>query len=303
MKMRPLGKTGMTVSALGYGTAELGYLGVPQGECDRILGALLDHGLNVIDTASSYMDAEEKVGRAIAARREEFVLVSKGGQAIAETGAPAWSDKAVHQEAERSLRRLRTDHLDLLLLHSCPVAELRNDRMIEALLRLKDAGMTRWIGYSGDGANLSHALGMGVFDCIETSVSLCDQQGIAAQLPEAGRLNLGVLTKRSVANSCWRDLGKDAAFYSEYAEPYAKRLRAMGLSPESVGFDGSWMELALRFTAFQAHVHVALVGGRTLEHLLEDIRILDQGPLPEEVVRALRDRWKEHDDGTWVGQT
>src|ERR1700759_1210872 len=79
MEKRRLGKTDMLVSVLGLGAAELGFERVDDVVVDRLIGAAADAGINVIDTAAMYQDSEEKIGRAIKARRDQFVIFTKCG--------------------------------------------------------------------------------------------------------------------------------------------------------------------------------------------------------------------------------
>jgi aryl-alcohol dehydrogenase-like predicted oxidoreductase len=82
-----------------------------------------------------------------------------------------------------------------------------------------------------------------------------------------------------------------------------ERLRAMGFTPDSLEFGGDWVELALRFTAYQPGVGVALIGGQNLGHIKDNIEIMKKGPLPQEIVDKIRQAWKEKDDGSWKGET
>jgi len=301
IERRAFGRTGVMVSPIGLGTAELGILGISQPQCDHVLNGIIDAGINLIDTADCY-GAEEKVGKAVSHRRDEFILITKGGHRVPESGCPDWSAGAIRFSIERSLLRLNTDVLDVFLLHSCPMECLKNENMIQCLIDEKRKGLIRFIGYSGDGEALRTALSMNVFDCVEVSVNLCDQQAIDTLLPLAIEKNMGVTAKRSLANACWQDLENFNPFYKSYAQPYAQRLEIMGLSPQAIGFDGSWVELALRFTVWQANVHSAIVGSKDLQHIYDDIEMIERGPLPENVFTAIRELWKQHDDGTWVGQ-
>ena len=90
---RLLGKTLLPVSSLGFGTAEPGFLGVGQKECDALLNGVLDAGINVIDTAECYKDREEKIGKALSRRRSEYVLVSKCGHHVEEADGPEWTGR------------------------------------------------------------------------------------------------------------------------------------------------------------------------------------------------------------------
>ncbi|MDP6380495.1 MAG: aldo/keto reductase [Phycisphaerae bacterium] len=298
MKKRDFGKTGLKVTPLGFGSAELGGQDITQGECDRFLNAILDAGINFIDTAMCYGDSEDKIGRSISHRRDEFVLSTKCGHPVDD--APQWSAEVVQKSTEQSLRRLRTDHLDVLLVHSCTADQL-NDEMIAALQACRKAGKTRAIGYSGDRDACRKAVEMGVFDALETSVSICDQEAISLTLPPAQEAAMGVIAKRPIANACWRDASTFNEFYAKYARPYAERLAAMGFTLASVGFDGSWVELAVRFSAYQPGVHCAIIGSTNVGHVLENVKAADKGPLHESVVKAIRDAWLENDDGSWRG--
>ncbi len=302
MEKREFGRTGLRVTPVGVGTAELGDDDVDQATCDRVLNAALDAGINVIDTAACY-GSEGKIGLAVGGRRDEYVLITKCGHSVEGLDAPKWSGAIVRQSIDRSLRQLRTDRLDVLLLHSCTADRLKDDGLIEALAGCKQAGKTRFVGYSGDAEAAGLAVTMDVFDCLETSVSLCDQQALDRHLPEARRRDMGVIVKRPLANAAWRDASAFAGFYADYARPYIERLKAMGLTPRSVGFDGGWAELALRFAIFQPGAHTAITGSTSPDHLRHNVRIVEQGPLPEPVVAAVRDAWARHDDGSWTGQT
>jgi aryl-alcohol dehydrogenase-like predicted oxidoreductase len=303
MEKRKLGNTDLLVTPLGFGTAQIGFLDVPQSDCDRLLNGVLDTGINVIDTAAMYLGSEAKIGLAISSRRSEFVLVSKCGNHVADDDPPEWSGEIIRRSAERSLRRLQTDHLDVLLIHSCSRDHLKNEDMIGSLIKCRVDGLTRFIGYSGDDKDLEFALELGVFDCLEASVNICDQQILDGLLPRIKERNLGFFAKRPLANSCWREMSGYGAGYGDYARTYTERLHKMGFTPESLGFEGEWIDLALRFALFQPGLDVALTGGRNLDHLKQNIRLLDKGPLEPSIVKRIREVWMEHDDGSWAGQT
>lgn len=303
METRTLGKTHLQVTPLGFGAAQIGFLDLPQPECDRLLNGVLDAGVNVIDTAACYDNSEEKIGRAVSHRRDEFILVSKCGHHVEDGDPPDWDGSIVRKSVERSLERLRTDRLDAVLIHSCSKRVLQRGDLIEALAACKQDGLTRFIGYSGDNEDLDYAIGVDVFDCLETSVSFCNQQVLDVLLPAAEKMNLGVLVKRPIANSCWRNMSQYGGFYDDYTKVYTQRLEKMGFTPESLGFEGDWVELALRFTISDPNVHSALVGGMNLEHFQENVKCVQKGSLPGQVFAAIRDAWEERDDGSWRGET
>jgi aryl-alcohol dehydrogenase-like predicted oxidoreductase len=123
MERRRLGNTDLVVSVLGFGGSEIGYQGATGATVARLLTGALDAGLNVIDTAECYDDSEILIGKAVGGRRREFYLFTKCGHGAG--WRANWRPKALGKSIERSLERLGTDHLDLIQLHSCSLAELR----------------------------------------------------------------------------------------------------------------------------------------------------------------------------------
>src|SRR6476469_10334441 len=113
MEKRRLGKTGMEVSILGFGGAEIGFESPTTETVARLLGSALDAGLNVIDTGECYGESEELIGRTIGHRRQEFYLFTKCGHPHGMESGADWSQASILQSIERSLHRLRTDRVDL----------------------------------------------------------------------------------------------------------------------------------------------------------------------------------------------
>ena len=106
----------------------------------ELLNTLLDRGVNLIDTAASYSGSEAAIGEAIGHRRDDYLLVSKCGQAFEDIEGAAWSAAAIEQTVERTLRRLNTNHIDVVLLHSCDLATLKKGEALGALVKARDAG-------------------------------------------------------------------------------------------------------------------------------------------------------------------
>jgi aryl-alcohol dehydrogenase-like predicted oxidoreductase len=195
METRRLGSTDLVASVLGFGGSEIGYQNVGARTVARLLGSALDAGLNVIDTAECYAESEVLIGRALGPRRRECYLFTKCGHAGG-WGRADWRPAPLLASVERSLRRLATDYLDLIQLHSCLLAELRRGDAITALERARERGWARYIGYSGDGEAARYAIECGRFDTLQTSVSIADQEAIELTLPLARAKKLGVIAKR-----------------------------------------------------------------------------------------------------------
>lgn len=298
MERRRLGRTDMDVSSLGFGGSEIGYESVSQAAATRLLNAALDAGLNVIDTAECYVDSETLIGAAIRSRRHEVFLFTKCGHPRG-FGAGDWRPASLLKSIERSLERLHTDAVDLVQLHSCSEVELRRGDAIGALETARERGMTRYIGYSGDGGAARFAVESGRFDTLQISLSIADQEAIDGALPLAWRRGIGVIAKRPLANTAWRT-GKKPA--SGYHHEYWRRLRALDYDFLRAPLSES-VATALRFTLSLDGVHTAIVGTTNPERWPQNAALLDRGPLPKAELDAIRRRWRAVASAGWTGQT
>ena len=309
MERRAFGNTGLEVSVLGFGGAPVGYLETDSQEVAAILNTLLDRGVNLIDTAAGYSGSEEAIGAAIGHRRDDYVLVSKCGQALPDVDGAAWSASAIGQTVDRALRRLRTDHIDVMVLHSCDLEILRNGEAVDALVRARDAGKIRFAGYSGDNEAAVYAAGLEPIAVIETSINICDQANIDTVLAETRRRGIGVLAKRPIANAAWKGAAGQRGIYVDYAEIYAERLAEMAITPDQLGFPGAaddaWPEIALRFTLAQPGLNTALVGTTKAAHVGRNLDAVAKGPLPADAVDRIRAAFRRAESAagkTWEGQ-
>ena len=303
MQKRTLGKTGMNVTPLGFGAAQFrSATGMDGPTSEKVLNAALDAGLNLIDTAECYGDSEVFVGNAVSHRRDEYYLITKWGHKAAQLTQTKWTVPLVRESIEASLERLKTDHVDMLLMHSPADAALITDELIDAMVEVKRAGLTKFIGYSGDNDDAMYAISTGAFDCLETSVSIFDQQVLAEVLPAAERANMGVIVKRPLANAIWRYGVPATSEINPYHQCYFDRFTAMDFTPADIGFDGTWAELAIRFAAYAPGVTICIPGSTNAGHVVENIANFEAGPLDEAIVAKLRQKWAACDDGSWTGQ-
>ena len=297
MERRRLGRTGLRVSVLGFGGSEIGYEGASQATVDRLLGSALDAGLNVIDTAECYERSEQLIGAALGARRRECFLFTKCGHAGG-WGRADWRQAPLLSSIERSLERLRTDHVDLVQLHSCGEDVLRRGDAIRALQTARERGLTRFIGYSGDGAAARYAVESGAFDALQTSLNVAEQESLTLTLPLAVEREMGVIAKRPIANAAVAAARRPSR--GSYGYEYWRRLQEL---------DYDFMKrrdavaTALRFTLSVPGVHTAIVGTARPGRFEENARHLETGKLPSAELKAIRTRWAEVADKSWVGQT
>lgn len=292
MQEQPFGRSGLRVSRLGLGTGQVGGADVDDREAGRLLNRALDLGVTFLDTAPSYGEAEERIGRHLAHRRGEFVLSTKGGYGV--PGLPDWTGEVIRRGVDEALMRLRTDHLDVFFLHSCPLGVLQRDDILDACRQIVTSGKVRVAGYSGENAPLEFAVECGVFQAVQCSVNVCDQRALDGPIAKAAGRGMAVVAKRPLANAPWRFSERPAG---DYAEEYWRRLQAMALTPGEL----PWEELFLRFAAFAPGVSTAIAGTRRIENLEANLRALEKGPLPAATLALLRDTFRRADRG-WEGQ-
>jgi aryl-alcohol dehydrogenase-like predicted oxidoreductase len=297
IEKRRLGRTGMEVSVLGFGGSEIGYEQADLGTVERVLSGALDAGLNCIDTAECYLQSEELIGQAVADRRDSYYLFTKCGHA-AGFDLPDWDASLLTQSIDRSLQRLRTDHLDLLQLHSCSKEVLQQGEVIEVLQRAREQGKARFIGYSGDGQDALYAVECGAFDTLQTSINIADQEAIDLTVPRARERGMGIIAKRPVANAVWKSKTRPD---NEYVLPYWERLQKLRYDFLDRDVRDA-ISIALRFTLSVEGVTTAIVGTSKPERWRENAELLQSGPLSKEEFAAIRARWKEIAEDTWTGE-
>lgn len=291
MSRRPLGNTGLEVSPLGFGAGPVGSEALSDADAEALLHGVLDAGINLLDTAPSYGRSEERIGRVLAKRRHEVVLSTKCGYGV--PGVEDWTGPCITQGIERALARLRTEVIDLMHFHSCPVEVLERPGVVDALQRAVQQGKVRVAAYSGDNAPLEWALRSGAFGSVQLSVNVFDQGALEHALPLARERGIGVIAKRPLANAVWRHSERPQA---PDLATYWERMHALELDPE--GLEPA--EAALRFTAFTPGVSSCIVGTTRLDNLQHNLRALEQGPLPEAQVERLRGAFQRRGQG-WEG--
>jgi aryl-alcohol dehydrogenase-like predicted oxidoreductase len=292
---RTLGRTGLQVTALGYGAMELrGAPGGPEVSDDaaeKVLNAVLDAGINFIDTSIDYGRSEELIGRFIAHRRSEYFLASKCGCV---PGAPQGSDHVhtadnIKAGVEQSLPRMKTDYLDLVQFHrSLTRRAFEEHGALEAALALKEEDKVRLLGVSGILPNLAEQIEMGVFDAFQIPYSALQREHEKI-ISRAGAAEAGIIIRGGVTRGAPGDWQR--TYYmlpgSSLRERWEKaRLDDLldGLSP---------LEFTLRFTLSNPDLDTTIVGTKDVAHLQANIDAALKGPLPETVVAEAKRRLAE----------
>lgn len=205
MKTRTLGRTGHKSTLITLGSAIFIYP-IPQREEEQFITYALDHGINHIDVAPTYGDAEVRLGKWVKEYRQSLFLACKTRQR---------TEKEASEELKRSLKRLQTDYFDLYQLHGLDdVEELRlalsEEGAIQAILEAKEQGLVRYIGItSHNPKNILNALQVFDFDTILLPVNYVLQahpepkNDYRPVLALAKKRNIGVIAMKAVAKGPW----------------------------------------------------------------------------------------------------
>lgn len=282
MQTKLYGNSGFKVSALGLGAGQIGGESLDEAQVSRLLNAALDMGITLIDTARGYGLSEARIGRHLAHRRSEFTLSTKVGYGIA--GVQDWTAEVIEAGIDAALKLLNTDCIDIVHLHSCELPTLQSGEVVQALVRAREKGKIRTAAYSGDNEALAWAISSAKFGGVQCSVNLFDQANLNAALPNAVQQGMGVIAKRALGNAPWRFAERPIG---DYCEIYWQRMQQLAYAASGL----PWDEFALRFVAYQPEVSCAIVGTSSIEHLRHNIAIAEKGPLPAEVVTAIRERF------------
>ena len=310
MQMRPYGSSGLRVPVLGFGAMQIGDPALDETHAERLLHHVLDAGLTLIDTARGYGLAEVRIGRALARRRDEFVLSTKVGYGI--PGVPDWTYDCVIAGVDAARERLRTDVIDIVHLHSCGLETLATGEVTRALTRCRDQGKLKVAAYSGDGEALRYAVTLSsgtspgpagavarsagdglTFQGLQASVNLCDQQSLPV-IEAARARGVGTLAKRSLAGRPWQGASTGDPVHDEY------RRRFETLRWEWSVAAADWDAVALRFAAFAPGVDCVIVGGTDTRHVDRNAAAVTRGPLDPVLLSAISGSFASHGSG-WEG--
>lgn len=297
METTTLGKTGLKISKLGIGLSETGFnlSADDEAQASEVINSALDSGINFLDTAACYDLSEEQVGKAVSHRRDEFVLATKAGHFLPRGEGEDWTGELILNSIDRSLKRMKTDHVDLLQLHSCNVEILEKGEVIEALQKARDAGKTRFIGYSGDNENAEWAVNSGIFDTLQTSFNLVDQNARKRLFPKAEEQGMGVIIKRPIGNATWgatADPNPYAHHATSYTEEYFRRAQILQSEGPLPSEPSDRILTAMGFLFAHPEVDVAIVGTQRAHHLKSNVELVSNDlPISADAVAELHDRY------------
>jgi aryl-alcohol dehydrogenase-like predicted oxidoreductase len=294
MVTRTLGRTNLKVTPLGFGAMEIrgpkvwGGRKVTPEQAERILNAVLDAGVNFIDTAYDYGDSEEFIGRFISSRRKEYYLATKCGCDPRNLGdrietPPTWTRDNLLRNIHGSLQRMRTDHVDILQLHNPSVEEAAREKVVDTLKDIQAQGLTRFISISSTLPALEEFAKMGVFDTFQIPYS-CLEPSHHDAITLAARSGAGTIIRGGIARG------------GPESDTPRGQLNALGRKARLEELTGgmSPSELILRYTLSHPHAHTVIVGTMNVEHLKANVQAAQKGPLPKDLYDQVRRRVAEH---------
>ena len=299
---RILGNTGLSVTQIGYGSMGLrgpktwGIRVVEESDAETFLHRVLDSGINFIDTSPDYGLCEERIGRYLSHRRGEFYLATKCGCVYTQHPDHLeidhhWDAAVIQSNLETSLRRLRTDHLDLLQFHGGDIETLRRNGLIELLQSFREKGLIRFIGVSSKLPNLSGLIEAQVFDTFQIPYSC-----LAAEhhdlIHQAGTQGAGVIIRGGIAQG-----GPEATIQ----RPLLNEVWDAASLDQFLDGSMTRAQLILRFTLSHPHCHTTIVGTCNEAHLMENIAAAEAGPLPEDLYRSIWTQLSKFHDGKASG--
>ncbi len=275
MRRDQLGGTGLVVSRLGFGAGQR--LSPEETfsteQAGRLLNAVLDAGINIIDTAPDYGPSEAQIGLHLSSRRQEFFLATKCGCNIDASGRRLdpdhlWTAERIHSNVDQSLKRLRTDHVDLLQSHNATPEDLEDNGVVEALLAIKEAGKTLFLGASTTAPHLLTLARSGVFDTVQVPYSALERRH-EQMIHDVVELGVGVIVRGGIA-----------AGHRAYG-PVLDTWTRSGLDRLLAGMDR--YEFLLRFALAHPGCQTTIVGTTKLAHLEANVAAAEKGPLPPEL--------------------
>ena len=298
MRYRTLGTTGLQVSELGMGGLFISSFGAERQEARRAVRRALELGVNYVDTAPGYHDSEEVLGFALDGVEQPYILSTKLG------GRPqpfdAQDKGALRRSIEDSLRLLKRDHIDVLIIHEpdrpgqydwFPDWERFHGPVCELLSELKAEGVIRFTGLGGTTAyTLPHIIATGEYDVVLTAFnySLLWQEATIAVLPEAVKQGMGIvigspLQQGALARCYTEEVEQGARWLSPPRRAQFKRLYAL-----VADLGVTLPELALRFVISNPHISTTLMGARSVTEVEQNVRSIEKGPLSQDVLDEIQ---------------
>lgn len=288
MRHRQLGRTNLMVSEMALGALEMGrdwgirisgnYGRPDEASAIRTIRDAIDAGINFIDTAPAYQLSEERVGRAVEGQRDSVYLATKVGEHYNDERG-FWYDygrEEVARSIEQSLRRLQTDHIDLLQIHSASVEIIERGETLEVMQRYQREGHVRFLGMTGGNDAALAAIRTGEYDTVQVVYNILDQSAASEVFPAARDANIGVIVMVPLAQGALTDK------WTHLSQERQERIRTLQflLRPGQ-----TLSQAALRFVLASPAVSCAIAGSRSIDNIRSNINAAQESLSPDDLAR------------------
>lgn len=290
-----LGRTGFEVTKLGYGAMELRGPRVWDGravsdeQAGRILNAVLDAGINFIDTSSDYGMSEDFIGRHISQRRDEYYLATKCGCLVVykddhDEVSHQWTKENLLRNIENSLERMKTDYIDIWQLHNPTIEQIQENDLLDVMAQVKSEGKIRSIGISTTLPYSNTFIKWDIFDTFQIPYSALQREH-EDLITAVAKMGAGTIIRGGVAQG---ELG-----ISYRAMPERWKIWERAKLGDLRAPNESRTAFLLRFTLSHPSLHTTIVGTLNPEHLVENLKAANKGPLPTDVYAEAKRRLYE----------
>ncbi len=290
-----LGRTGFEVTKLGYGAMELRGPRVWDGravsdeQAGRILNAVLDAGINFIDTSSDYGMSEDFIGRHISQRRDEYYLATKCGCLVVykddhDEVSHQWTKENLLRNIENSLERMKTDYIDIWQLHNPTIEQIQENDLLDVMAQVKSEGKIRSIGISTTLPYSNTFIKWDIFDTFQIPYSALQREH-EDLITAVAKMGAGTIIRGGVAQG---ELG-----ISYRAMPERWKIWERAKLGDLRAPNESRTAFLLRFTLSHPSLHTTIVGTLNPEHLVENVKATNKGSLPTDIYTEAKRRLYE----------
>ncbi|MBN1249820.1 MAG: aldo/keto reductase [Anaerolineae bacterium] len=258
-------------------------------DAERILNAVLDAGINFIDTAGCYGLSEARIGRHISDRRDEYTIATKAGcnQVPTDDGRietpHTWDRDTLLRNIEQSLERMKLDYVDIWQLHNATPDQVREGNLLEVMEEVKAQGLVKFISISSTLPHLDEYIKWGAFDTFQIPYSALEPEhhDVITRAAEAG---MGIIIRGGIAKGGPESDVARADRVNLWEAAGLNELLPEGMSPA---------EMILRYTLTHPHCHTTIVGTLNPEHLAENVAAAMRGPLEPDLYVEIQHRVRE----------
>jgi aryl-alcohol dehydrogenase-like predicted oxidoreductase len=298
IKRRSFGHSGKQISEISFGCG--GFWGLPifsEKKAEELLKTCLDHGVNFLDTGPNYSsgNAELRLGKILKGKYQGLMLATKAGSRLMSNGKVKrdFSPNGIEDSLISSLKRLRTDHVDLLQLHGPSVDVINSNDVLNKLENLRKRGLIYYIGVSCDEKVAEKVAGMSCFDSLMITYNIVTQnswstikqafengQAVLIKSPLAHHVFSNELFKLNSISKIW--------YLLRILKSYKKNLW-IGKKYKYINKIEGWTgtEVALKFVLHNPYVSSVVIGTTNIHHLIENLAVSSKKYLSKELARKI----------------